>query len=105
MSQESWAEYVARVTRDLSQTQVGLVSGISQSTIGRWKRGGIDAPRVEVVVSFARTLGRNPIEALIAAGYVTAEEANASVSVQNPLRDFTNDQLFEELRRRLPNGE
>jgi transcriptional regulator with XRE-family HTH domain len=101
MSNENWAEYVRRTTASMTQTEVAELTGVAQTVIGRWLRGEIEAPRAESVVSFARALGHEPVEALVAAGYLTADEAAATIEVRRPLHDYHTDALLEELRRRV----
>jgi len=70
--QETWAEYVKRVTRSMSQNRVAELTGIAQTNVGRWLRG--EAPRSESAVQFARALGEDPLEALVAAGLLDTDE-------------------------------
>lgn len=104
MNRESWAEYVRRVTRSMSQTEIAEKSGVAQTAVGRWLRGDTGAPRAESVVAFARAVGKPPIEALIAAGYLEPDEACGIASVQSSIRDFTTDELLNEVRRRTIAG-
>lgn len=100
MSSESWAEYVRRVTAHLTQAQTGQKAGIHAAAIGRWLRGDTDAPRAESVVSFARALGLPPVEALVAAGYINANEATHAVTVRTTIADYSDVELLQELTRR-----
>lgn len=104
MNRESWAEYVRRVTRSMSQTEIANRSGVAQTAISRWLRGDTGAPRAESVVAFARAIGKPPLEALIAAGYLEPREAGDTASVQSSIREFTTDELLNELRRRTIEG-
>ena len=97
-----WAEYIERVTAGMTQMQIAEATGLAQSAISRWLRGDTEAPRAEFVVQFARKLDRNPIEALIAAGYVTADEAGARLDIKTPLREYSNYELVHELGLRNP---
>ena len=101
---ESWAQYVRRATQGTTQAQLALVTGVAQTAIGRWLRGETEAPRAESVVGFARAIGKPPVEALVAAGYLTPSEAAQHIEVLNPLSDVATDDLLEELRRRTING-
>jgi transcriptional regulator with XRE-family HTH domain len=105
MSHENWAEYVRRTTASMTQTEVAELTGVSQTGIGRWLRGETAAPRAESVVSFARALGQQPVQALVAAGYLTADEAAATIEVRRPLHSYHTDALLDELRRRVIIGE
>lgn len=74
-----WAGYVARVTRGENQVTVAARTGINQSTVGRWLRGSRPGDCTQVA-GFARTYGGNVLEAFVAAGYITADEAGVPPS-------------------------
>lgn len=96
-----WWNYVSEVAGGATQRSISVRTDIEQSAISRWKRGkGIS---VESVIKFARAYGRPPVEAIIAAGYITADEAGVPISVQNnpPLDEIPTEELHEEIGRRL----
>ena len=97
----AWGEYVRRHARGLTQTQVAEKTGLAQTAISRWLRDDLDLPRAEFVVRFARGFNENPVEALVVAGYITAEEAGAATVVKTPLSEFTEGEMLDELRRRV----
>ena len=97
----TWSQYVQRHARGLTQTQVAEATGLAQTAISRWLREDTEAPRAEYVVRFARGFNQNPVEALIVAGYITAEEAGAATVVRTPISDFTERELVDELSRRV----
>lgn len=99
MSTEQWSEYVARVIQGKNQSQIAYATGVNQTAIGRWLRGD-NTPRADLVVEFARALNLEPLAALVAAGYITAEEAGANVIVRAPLADYSIDELLTEIRDR-----
>lgn len=101
---ENWAEYVRRVTRSMTQVRIAKATGVAQTGIGRWMRGETPAPRAESVVQFARALDEQPLEALIAAGYLTLDEAKIDTTVRPSIASFSTDELFEELRKRTLEG-
>ncbi|HPY25393.1 MAG TPA: helix-turn-helix transcriptional regulator [Mycobacterium sp.] len=101
---ENWAQYVRRATQGTTQVQLALVTGVAQTAIGRWLRGETAAPRAESVVAFARAIGKPPVEALVAAGYLTSQEAAQRIEVTRAINDYSTDDLLEELRRRTING-
>lgn len=105
MSAENWQQYVRRVTRNMTQSRIADLTGAAQTNIGRWLRGETPAPKAESVVAFARALGHEPLEALIAAGYLTPEEAGATVKVSPSLAGITTRQLLDELDRRIVSGD
>jgi hypothetical protein len=98
---ETWPEYVRRVTRSMPQTRIADITGIAQTNVGRWLRGETDAPLATTVVTFARKLGENPVEALIAAGYITLQESGAEVVAYTGLQGYSTRQLLDELDRRV----
>lgn len=76
-----WADYVATVIDGLSQKQVERDTGIAQTTIGRWlKAEGKKSPQPVEVAKFAQTYGHNVIEAFVAAGLLTEEDAGRGIS-------------------------
>lgn len=101
---ESWGDYVRRVTASRTQKDVGTATGLDPTAISRWLRNQ-NVPRAEKAVLFARALGESPLEALIAAGYLTPEEAGATTKVRTALREFSFDEIVSELRRRTVEGD
>jgi len=100
VSHETWAEYVRRVTRSMSQTEIAEKTGVAQTAIGRWLRGETGAPRAESVVAFANAVGTPPVEALIVAGFLKPENVTQVVNIRPSIQDFSTEELFDELRRR-----
>lgn len=66
--------------------------GTSAATVGRWKES---VPLAGKVVALCRAYGRNPIEGLVEAGYITEEEARTSHLAVTPTED-----LLAEIDRR-----
>lgn len=102
---ETWPEYVRRVTRSMPQAKAAELTGIAQTNIGRWLRGETESPLANTVVAFARRLGESPLEALVAAGYITPDEAGAGVVERQGLRSYSTRQLLDELDRRVIDGD
>ena len=101
-AQAAWWRYVVTVTGNVAQKEIADATGIDQSSISRWQRG-TSTPRAEVVVALARAYGRPPIEALVAAGYLSSDEAGVEelTTVPGDLTGVSVDSLLNELRRRL----
>lgn len=100
---ETWSEYVRRVTHPLTQTQIAEKTGIAQTNIGRWMRGARGLPKAEYVVTLAREFNQNPVEALVAAGYLRHDEVGVSFkpkSGRTPIKDYSTDELLTEIRNR-----
>jgi len=90
------------VTGDATQSEIAGATGIDQSSISRWQRG-THTPRAEAVVAFARAYGRSPVEALVAANYLTSEDMGVveMTTLTGDLTRVSIDSLLSELRRRL----
>ncbi len=105
-SDVSWAEYVKAVVGDDSGRRTARLVGQSESAVSRWKSGAF-IPDPRQAVTFARAYKRNPIEALIAAGYLTEEEA--ALPLESPpalqLHEFSDIELARELVRRADDPE
>jgi transcriptional regulator with XRE-family HTH domain len=98
----TWWRYVGTVTGNAAQKDIAAATGIDQSSISRWQRG-TNTPRAEAVVALARAYGRSPVEALVAAGYLSSSELGV-VELTTLTGDLTGasiDSLLSELRRRL----
>lgn len=102
MANDWWGYITRHAGERLTQKQVAEVSGVDQSTISRWKREG--ASRPENIIKFARAFRRPPVEALIAAGYLTEDEAADVVTIRPVVADLTDDALLDEVRRRMSGG-
>jgi transcriptional regulator with XRE-family HTH domain len=98
----TWWRYVVTVTGEGKQKDIAGATGIDQSTISRWQRG-TSTPRAEAVVAFARAYGRSPVEALVAAGYLSSSEIGVAelTTLTGDLRAASVDMLLGELRRRI----
>jgi len=102
MSMKEWSAFVRRVSGGKNQLEIAAKTGLAQTNIGRWLRGESVLPKAQSVVAFARAYGQSPIEALVAAGFITAEEAGVKVRKTRPnLSEYTEEELLEDLRRRV----
>jgi transcriptional regulator with XRE-family HTH domain len=102
MTVDEWARYVREVVGTLNQIEVAAKTGIAQSNVGRWLRGEPGTPKAASVVALARAFDRPPVEALVAAGYITEAEAGAKARTKRtPLKDYTERELVDELSRRV----
>lgn len=102
VAEATWWRYVATVTGNAAQKDIASATGIDQSSISRWQRGA-NTPRAEAVVAFARTYGRSPVEALVAAGYLSSTELGVVelTTLTGDLSGASIDSLLGEIRRRL----
>ncbi len=70
-----WALYVATLGEGKTQRQVGEMTGVDQATVGRWLRGEKIPTEAGVVAKLAQGFGRNPLEAFVAAGFLSVDDA------------------------------
>jgi transcriptional regulator with XRE-family HTH domain len=102
VAETTWWRYVVTLTGNAAQKDIAAATGIDQSSISRWQRG-TNAPRAEAAVALARAYGRSPVEALVAAGYLSSTELGV-VELTTLTGDLTRvsiDSLLSELRRRV----
>lgn len=90
------------VTGNVAQKAIATATGIDQSSISRWLRG-TNTPSAEAVVAFARVYGRSPVEALVAADYLSSTELGVAelTTLTGDLTMVSIDSLLSELRRRV----
>ncbi|WP_225754689.1 helix-turn-helix transcriptional regulator [Actinotalea sp. Marseille-Q4924] len=95
----TWWQYVERVSSGAAQGDIAQAAGVSGPTVSRWRSGkqGVDPGPA---ARFARAYGRPVLEAFVAAGFLTPEEAKAKVLINDP-QDLTDEELLELLRSRL----
>jgi transcriptional regulator with XRE-family HTH domain len=98
----TWADYVRAVMGRESGRSLAARLGQSESAISRWKNGAV-VPGAREAVAFARAYDRDPVEALIAADYLTAEDVGRPVEVHRTLQlmDYTDLELAEEMLHRV----
>ena len=93
----SWINYVSSIAGDDSPSTIAKKINAYPSTVTRW---GKTQPSPEAVVAFARAYSRPVIEAILAAGWITEEEARLRTRKSNA-SDLNNQELINELQRRL----
>lgn len=98
-----WWDYVVRVSGTTVQKEMAERSGISETAFTRWKKRR-HTPEASHVITFARAHGRPPIEALVAAGYITEKDAKDQIEIQRGADTLTDDELLAELQRRMGGG-
>lgn len=89
--------YLHDISGGATNVELGRIAGVSHTSVGRWSRS---APSPEHVTTLARHYARPVVEAMVAAGYLTAEDAHAR-EVRVPLSEYPHHQLLRELERRL----
>src|ERR1700676_338103 len=102
VAEATWWRYVVTVTGNAAQKDIATATGIDQSSISRWQRG-TNTPRAEAVVALARAYGRSPVEALVAAGYLSSSELGVVelTTLTGDLSGVSVDSLLNEIRRRV----
>lgn len=91
----------ARLGRRVTAEEIGSVVGASTSTIKRRLTEGFPA---EDVITAAREFGISPVEALVALGYLTADEVRAFEAGRAGLAGFSDLDLAHEIVRRTAAG-
>jgi transcriptional regulator with XRE-family HTH domain len=102
---EKWPDYVRRIAGELTQLEIAAKTGLAQTNIGRWLRDAPGQPQANSVVIFARAFDQPPVEALMAAGYLTPAEAGIKARLpksRTPIREYSVNELIDELSRRFP---
>lgn len=97
---ETWPEYLRRITGGQTQAQIAERIGIGRLSVCNWLHGKT-RPKAETVIMVARVYRRSPIEALVAASYLTTEEVGAPVELRTSPRDLPATELAAEVARRL----
>lgn len=85
----TWHQYVRTIAGADTNVQISKKTGIGPSTISRW---GTAKP--QDAIAFARGYQQPVLEALIAAGYITATEATADVAIEIQKTDEISDSQF-----------
>lgn len=101
----AWSKYVDMTSGGDYNSAIAHKVGVDPATVGRW-RTGANAPAPRQVVDYARAYNQNPLAALIAAGYLTADEIGLPITIPDTtVHDFDTVTLAEELVSRLRDAE
>lgn len=99
---DTWWAYVQRFLAGRTAKEVAEKAGLHGSAFTRWSKGAKADP--EFVVKLARAYSANVLEALVASGLVTAEEAALQttwpISTAEQLSQISTHSLINELHRR-----
>ncbi|OOL30445.1 hypothetical protein GQ85_19870 [Rhodococcus rhodochrous] len=93
-----WFDALYRERGYDTDAAVARALGVQQSVIKRWREGS--APSIDNLRKISTTLAVPMQQAMIAAGYLTPDEASV-VTVPADLESVTDAQLLGELARRL----
>jgi hypothetical protein len=94
----TWWDFVQKAAGADDQATIARKVGVQQSMISRWRTS---VPRPENAAAFARAYGRPVLEAFIAAGFLTSEEAGEQPSAPPSLASMDDDDLLDEVRARM----
>lgn len=94
----TWWAWLNSIRGDDSDATMARRLGVSPSAVGRWKKSTPDPARAALV---ARAYGRPVLEAFVAAGFLTSEEAGERPSAPPSLAGLDDDALLDEVRRRM----
>ena len=96
-----WWDYFTALLGDTSPSAAAAALGIAKSSVSRWRTGD-SHPRAETVIVIARTYQSNPLHALIAAWYISVQEAaDMSVNASGIVSTLSDAELLRELLRRV----
>lgn len=98
MDHMQWWEYVQKVSGGATSTAIAQLIGVTPSSVARWKDSRPDPARAR---DFARAYKRPVLEAFISAGFLTPAEAGQLPAAEPDITHFDDDQLLDEIRRRL----
>lgn len=101
---DTWWEYVQNVSHKARPADIADKTKISAPTISRWNpdnKGGPARPDPDNVVRLARAYERSPLEALICAGYIEADDIGRPVEIPGSMKDVSDASFMAELTNRL----
>lgn len=94
-----WYEYVVQTAGTTSQTKIEADTGISQSTLAKWKSGTRPSPAQ--VAKFAREKKVSVLDAFVVAEFLTPDEAGVRATGAPRLSESSEGQLVAEVAKRL----
>ena len=100
----SWWKYVQQVAGADSNSPKAMSAQtqIDSPHFSKWKTG--PPPGAKLAAQFARGYRRPVLEAFVAAGFLTAEEAKERPAGQPDYTKLSNDELLELVRARMKEG-
>jgi hypothetical protein len=97
---DDWSTYLRELTRGEPQDAVGRKAGVNGSTVYRWRHGSRPGRPAEVA-ALAVAYGGNVLEAFVAAGYLTPEQAGMPPQSPPDWTTVSNEELLEQVAARL----
>lgn len=98
----TWWTYVRKHSGDVPASHVASAIGVTPSSVGRWGKGSNPDPAQ--AAAFARAYGRPVLEAFIAAGFLTPDEAGERPAAATNLAVLDDEALLGEVARRMRRG-
>lgn len=95
----SWWRYVVQTSGTESPKAMQNATQIDGPNFSKWKTGQI--PRAETVAKFARAYRRPVLEAFVAAGFLTPEEAKVRPAGAVDYTKLSNQELLEIVASRM----
>lgn len=95
----SWWQYVVKTAGTESPKALNKATGIDGPNFSKWKGGQTPGPAI--VKTFALAYRRPVLEAFVAAGFLTPEEARQRPVARPDFTELSNDELVELVRARL----
>ena len=92
------AAWLSEIVGSDSTNEIARRSGLTVSTVHRQRASGSFSP--ETMAAIARAYGANVLDALIAHGVLSATDVESGFAL-DALRDATDEQLVNEIARRL----
>ena len=83
-----------RLEAGLSQSELGIACGMSDSSINRLEKGLTKNPDWQNLCEIAKALHIHPFDIMLAAGYITQEDMSLD-SKLNGLTDLTDEEIAE----------
>lgn len=94
----SWWSWVVEISGTDSPKAMQAQTGIDSPNFSKWKAGQV--PRAETVAKFARGYGVPVLEAFVAAGFLSEEEARVRPAARQSLSSLDEVDLIKEVLRR-----
>lgn len=98
----AWWAYVQKRAKGESNSRIAQAVGVTPSSVSRWGSGSMPDPAQ--AAAFARAYGRPVLEAFAAAGFLTPQEARERPSTSPSVDDLTDEELLDEIRKRMLQG-
>lgn len=98
---ETWGTYLSRISQGAPQVAIARAAGVDPATISRWKKGVGGQPSATSVIQVCRQYGRSPVEGLIVAGHLAADDVERVVELGTDLGAVGDRDLLREIARRM----